>query len=252
MVRAAARLRDANSLARSSHGVILGVAWREVVVFTAQLGLGLLVLSSIWTFPVWIMLSLGLSPPLVAWFRCSSAMQPPESLTPARRTIRNWILVASVLPLALLVAAALLGDGVPARSLEFLGFALAMLVGGAAAIFASRTAWWMQEDAAEMTFESAAWCYVLMVFGLVIIGGSYFFQPWISFEDFAGRARFPIFIGAIGWWICVVFGDLRMLIAALQSLSHRAQYDDIERRRADRQEAADREFDARFREMDGR
>ena len=251
VVRAAARLRDANSLARSSYGVILGVGWRELIAFAGQLGLGVLVLSSIWTFPIWIMLSLGLVPPLVAWFRCSSAMQPPESLTPARRTVRNGILVVSVLPLTLLIASAVLGGVASARLLEFLAFALAMLVGGAAAIFASRTAWWMQEDVAEMTLESAVWCYALMVVGLVIIGGSYLFQPWISFGDFAGRARFPIFIGAIGWWICVVFGDLRMLLGALQSLSHRAHYDDIERRRADRQEAADREFDARFREMDG-
>jgi hypothetical protein len=42
-----------------------------------------------------------------------------------------------------------------------------------------------------------------------------------------------------------------MLFGALQSLSHRAQYDDIEARRADREDAASREFDIRVREMDG-
>ena len=126
-----------------------------------------------------------------------------------------------------------------------------MVTGGASAIFASRTAWWIQEDAAETTLESAAWCYVLMVIGLLIVSGSYLFQPWTTLADFAARARFPIFIGAIGWWICVFSADLRMLFGAVQSLIHRAQYDDIERRRADRQAVEEREFDQKIREMDG-
>jgi hypothetical protein len=251
VLRAAARLRDANSLARSSYGVILGVAWREAVALVAHLGLGMLIISLIWTFPIWVLLPLGLTPPLVAWFRCSSAMQPPGSMTPARRIVRKWILVMSILPAVFLTGSALVGGSPLAPPFGFTAFVFAMVVGAAAAIFASRTAWWMQEDAGEMTLESAAWCYLLMVIGLLIIGGSYLFEPWTTFADFAGRARFPIFIGAIGWWIGVVFGDLRMLFGALQSLSHRAQYDDIEGRRADREDAASREFDARVREMDG-
>lgn len=252
--RAAARLRDANSLARSSYSVILGVLWREAAAFTAHLGLGMLVISLIWTFPIWVLLPLGLSPPLVAWFRCSAAMQPPESMTPTRRMIGNWIVAVSILALVLLTAGAFrVGSAflLPSGSIGFIGFVLAMVTGGASALFASRTAWWMQEDAAETTLESAAWCYVLMVIGLLIVSGSYLFQPWTTLADFAARARFPIFIGAIGWWICVLAADLRMLFGAVQSLSHRAQYDDIERRRADRQAVEEREFDQKIREMDG-
>jgi len=257
VLRAAVRLRDANSLARSSYSVILGVLWREAAAFTAHLGLGMLVISLIWTFPIWVLLPLGLSPSLVAWFRCSAAMQPPESMTPTRRMIRNWIFVVSILSFALLTAGAFrVGSAflLPSGSIgfiPFIGFVFAMITGGASAIFASRTAWWMQEDAAETTLESAAWCYVLMVIGLLIMSGSYLFQPWTTLADFAARARFPIFIGAIGWWICVLSSDLRMLFGAVQSLSHRGQYDDIERRRADRQAAEDREFDQKIREMDG-
>jgi hypothetical protein len=251
VLRAAVRLRDANSLARSSYRIILGVVWREVIAFGAHLGLGMLVISLIWTFPIWILLPLSLSPWLVAWFRCSSAMQPPESLAPTRRMVRKWILVVSILPLAFLAVSAVMTDASVAGSMGFVAFALAMVVGAAAAIFASRTAWWMQDDVAEMTLESAPWCYLLMLIGLSIVAGSYLFQPWTTVGDFAARARFPIFLGAIGWWMVVVYADLRMLLGAIQSLSHRAQYDDIERRRADRQEATDREFDARFRDMDG-
>lgn len=251
VLRAAVRLRDANSLARSSYSVILGVLWREVAAFTAHLGLGMLVISLIWTFPMWILLPLGLSPSLVAWFRCNLAMQPPESMTPRRRIVKKWIFVVSILSLILLTAAAFQIGSTLSLPVGFGGFVLAMITGGASAMFASRTAWWMQEDAAETTLESAAWCYILMVIGLLIISGSYLFQPWTTLADFAARARFPIFIGAIGWWICVLSSDLRMLFGAVQSLSHRSQYDDIERRRADRQAAEDREFDQKIREMDG-
>ena len=50
---AGGRVRDADSLARSSYSTIVGVIWRAGVIVIAQIGFLVVAISIIRTFPVW-------------------------------------------------------------------------------------------------------------------------------------------------------------------------------------------------------
>ena len=250
---AGGRVRDADSLARSSYSTIVGVIWRAGVIAIAQIGFLVVAISIIRTFPVWFVIPAAAATVVGVWFRTSREMDPERDSGGPFRRIRLVVRIVILLGAAGLVVVALL-PGVPGRAMIEAGSITVVLVTGVVAtVFGGRTAWWLQDDLAQGNLEAAPWAFLLTIGGVVLVLGSHFagLLPPGGIAATGPKLALAAFIGAIGWGAIVLFADVLVFASSVRSLLHRAHHEDLEARRDARLAEAEKDFDEHVRRMDG-
>lgn len=250
---AGGRIRDADSLARSSYSSIVGVIWRSAGVMIGQVGFLLVAISIIRTFPVWLAVFAAVWVTAGVWFRTSIELDPDRDHGVPFRGLRHLLRIAILLGALGLVIVALV-PGVPRGSMIEAGSITVVLAAGVvAAVLGRRTAWWLQHELAQGNLEAAPWAWILTLGGVVLVLGSHFagLLPPGGISATGPKLALAAFVGAIGWAAVVLFADVLVFASSIRCLLHRAHYEDLERRREERRAEAARDFDDRVRLMDG-
>lgn len=249
---AGVRIRDADSLARSSYATIVGVIWRSGAIAVGQVGFLVVAISIIRTFPVWIAIPAAVATIGGVWFRTSVEMDPDRDSSGSGRGLRYLLRIAILIGALGLVTVAVLPAVSGGFLIEVASITMVLLAGVGAGLLGRRTAWWLQDELAQGNLEAAPWAYLLTVGGVVLVLGSHFagLLPPGGIAATGPKLALAAFIGALGWGAVVLFADVLVFASSVRCLLHRAHYGDLEARREARQAEAEREFDERIRRMD--